>query len=214
MIPRFVIDSTDAVTELCILGDFAGADKSPINHVAHRHPYTPVYSMLFSPMSTKPVRFAEIGIAGGASCVMWNQYFQHPETKFHFFDRDENFLKVCASRVRARATFSLMDVGVDGYVTRALKGVAGDELFDVILDDSSHDFDHQIRIIREALPHIRPGGYMIVEDVFRATEEKKYYDALKDILPQCTLVYFVVTEHKHRWSPGWDNDKLLVLVKS
>lgn len=214
MIPKFVIDSSDGITDMCELGRQTGADKSPINTVAHRHPYTPIYAMLFAPFIGKPVRFAEIGIAGGASCQMWDQYFQHPDTKFHFFDRDENFLKISKSRTGERATFSLMDVGVDGDVTRALKEVAGDELFDVILDDSSHDFDHQIRIVKEALPHIRSGGYMIVEDVFRTTDEKDYYDALKDILPQCSLAYFVVTEHKYRWSPGWDNDKILVLVKA
>lgn len=170
--------------------------------------------MLFAPLVGKPIRFAEIGIAGGASCQMWDQYFQHPETRFHFFDRDANFLKFSQARVGDRATFSLMDVGVDGDVTRALKGAAGDELFDVVLDDSSHDFDHQIRIIKEALPHIRSGGYMIVEDVFRETDEKRYFEALTDVLEKCSLSYFVVTEHKYRWSPGWDNDKLLVLIKA
>jgi hypothetical protein len=49
---------------------------------------------------------------------------------------------------------------------------------------------------------------------FRATPEEEYTKELGEILPLCSAAYFVVCEHKDRWSPGWDNDKLLVLVKA
>ncbi|NBP64099.1 MAG: hypothetical protein EBU66_05405 [Bacteroidetes bacterium] len=84
----------------------------------------------------------------------------------------------------------------------------------MIIDDSTHGFEDQIRIVKEAFPLLKPGGILIVEDVFRATEEAKYERELKDILEQCSTSYFVMCEHMARWSPGWDNDKLLVLVKA
>ena len=214
-ISRLVIDSSQAITELCLLGHEYGADKSPINPKGHRHPYTPVYTMLLSSLKNRPITFAEIGVAGGASACVWSGYFTHPEARIRMFDRDEKFLAECREGVGAgtgemRLTADLMDVSVDGDVARAL----GDVEYDVILDDSSHEFGHQMRIVHEALPKLKRGGLLIVEDVFRSIAEEEYAEALKDVLPACSAAYFVLCEHRLRWSPGWDNDKLLVLVKA
>ena len=211
MISRIVIDSSDAITELCRIGRAAGTDKSPYNTVSHRHPYTAVYSMLFAPLKNKPIRFAEIGVAGGASALLWDIYFSHRDTELRMFDRDQNFLDRARKHVGGRFTFELMDVSLDGDVSRAL----GQDKYDVIIDDSSHDFYHQIRIIKEAWPCLKPGGTLVVEDIFRNEDEAKYVSYLADttILKDAAAAYFVMCEHKDKWSPDWDNDKLLVLVK-
>lgn len=213
MIPRIVIDSSDAKTDLCFLGATIGTDKSPYNTVKHRHPYTAVYNMLFSPFKNKPVQFAEIGVAAGNSAVLWDLYFKHTDTRIHMFDSDQNFLDHGKTLVGSRCSFSKMDVSVDGDVGRALKG-ANEGKYDVILDDSSHNHGHQIRIIKEAFPLLKQGGLLIVEDIFRSTAEDEYTRELGSVLPLCSAAYFVVCEHKDRWSPGWDNDKLLVIVKA
>lgn len=212
MIPRIVIDSSEAMTDLCSLGRATGTDKSPYNTVAHRHPYTAVYSMLFAPLKNKPVHFAEIGVAGGASALMWDIYFAHPDAQIRMFDRDQNFLANAQRHVGKRFTFHLMDVSVDGDVYRAL----GEDKYDIIIDDSSHDFYHQIRIIKEAWPRLKSGGTLVIEDIFRNEDEEKYIKYLADttILKDAAAAYFVMCEHKNKWSPGWDNDKLLILVKA
>lgn len=214
-IDRFVIDSSDAITELCQLGRDANTDKSPYNFRGkHRHPYTGVYTILLAGLKRKALRFAEIGVAGGNSCVMWDLYFENPAAKLSFYDRDQNFLDHAQSLTQDRVAYGMMDVEVDGDVERALreKDPSG-EGYDVILDDSSHNFDHQIRIIHEAFPLLKKGGMLIVEDIFRNASEEEYEAKLGAILPQCDAAYFVMCEHKDRWSPGWDNDKLLILVK-
>jgi len=169
--------------------------------------------MLFATLKNKPVRFAEIGVAGGSSAVLWERYFTHSNAQIHMFDCDETFLENAKGMTGERFTFSNMNVGVDGDVVRALKESCKDE-YDVILDDSSHEHGHQIRIIKEAFPLLKQGGLLIVEDIFRSTAEEEYEKELGGILPLCSAAYFVVCEHKFRWSPGWDNDKLLVLVKA
>ena len=211
MIPRLVIDSSEGPTELCILGKAAGTDKSPYNQVGHRHPYTAVYSMLFAPLKNLPVRFAEIGVAGGRSALLWEMYFRHPDAQIRMFDRDQNFLDNGRTLVGGRFSFDLMDVSADGDIARAL----GEEKYDVIIDDSSHDFYHQIKIIKEAWPRLKSGGTLVIEDIFRNEDENKYVTYLADttILKDAAATYFVHCEHKEKWSPGWDNDKLLVLVK-
>ena len=165
MIGTVVIDSSSIQSDLCVLGRACGTDKSPYNTVAHRHPYTAVYSMLFE---------RSAGITG------------------------------------SRVKYGLMDVEKDGDIRRALTG----ELYDVIIDDSSHNHGDQLRIINEAFPLLKSGGMLIIEDVFRSTPDEDYAKPLKDIIIRCSNAHFVLCEHKHRWSPGWDNDKLLVLVKA
>jgi predicted O-methyltransferase YrrM len=218
MIQRIIVDSSSAMTELCFLGNIAGTDKSPVVSQAHRHrhAYTAVYTMLFAPLKNRPIHFAEIGVAGGHSALLWNMYFKHPETVVHMFDRDQNFLNGAKELVNSTesVTFSLMDVGVDGDIKRALSASNPGGLYDVIIDDSSHEHSHQIRIIKEAFPLLKQGGVLIVEDIFRATPEEEYTRPLGAIIHECSAAYFVVCEHKDRWSPGWNNDKLLVLVKA
>jgi predicted O-methyltransferase YrrM len=209
MIGRLVIDSSDVISDLCIIGRNTNTDKSPYNTVGHRHPYTGVYSMLFAPLKTNPVRFAEIGVAMGASALLWDEYFTNENTQLHLFDRDQTLLDNSRALTGPRVKYALMDVAEDGDIRRAL----GNEEYDVILDDTTHRHADQIRIIHEAFPLLKRGGMLIVEDVFRNTPEDDYTSKLQDIIPKCSNAYFVVCEHKWRWSPGWDNDKLLVLVK-
>jgi predicted O-methyltransferase YrrM len=212
-LPVLTIDSSRARTELCEIGANAGTDKSPYNTRCHRHPYTAVYTMLLAPFKNAPVHFAEIGIAHGNSAFMWDRYFTHNAAHIHMFDRDTNFCQHADEITGHRVTVGLMDVGVDGDVRRALTDSSASP-YDVIIDDSSHEHGHQIRIIKEAFPLLRQGGLLIVEDIFRSTAESEYTSLLGDVLPLCSTAYFVLCEHKERWSPGWDNDKLLVLVKA
>ena len=216
-IPRLVIDSTAALTDLCVLGYEAGTDKSPFNPRGHRHPYTAVYTMLFAPLRNRAIRFAEIGVAMGASAEVWSRYFTAPGTKLCFFDSDKGLLEGTEQRVGdARITTGLMDVSVDGDVVRALgvaAGEGGGDPYDVIIDDSSHNYEHQIRIIKEAFPRLKSGGMLIIEDIFRAEEEDRYTRAIQEELKGCAAAYFVMCEHANKFSPGWDNDKLLVLVR-
>jgi SAM-dependent methyltransferase len=208
------VDSTRCYTDLCNIGRLTNADKSPYGDIKlgmHRHPYTGVYAMLFAPLKNKEIDFVEIGIAGGASVAMWWNYFT--QASLYFFDRDTDFVgNVDKIKFPARKPYaSLMDVAVDGNITMTLKKTG--KLFDVILDDSSHIYEHQIRIIKEAFEFVKPGGYLIIEDIYRDVDEKKYENDLANIIPLCSNVYFVVCNHDERYSPGWNNDKLFVLVK-
>ena len=215
---HLVVDSTGTYTELCELGKLCVTDKSPyVEHPdAHRHPYTAVYAALFAPLKNKEIRFAEIGVASGSSVVMWWNYFT--KAQVYAFDRDENFLKnVKAMNFPERDPYlGLIDVRVDGDIKRAFDKASNSscDLFDVILDDSSHDYADQIRIVKESWEFVKPGGYMIVEDVYRRIAESDFEQDLDDILKECANAYFIVCNHEERYSPGWNNDKILVLVKN
>jgi predicted O-methyltransferase YrrM len=210
MIPTLIIDSTNCITELCYLGRLCNTDKSPYNINGHRHPYTPVYNMLMGQYKSKPIRFAEIGVAGGASVHMWTRYFENGT--FYFFDRDQSFLDNAANTAGVeRNTFILMDVTKPESVRESLEKTGGN--LDILLDDSSHNPDDQYHIIREGLPFVKSGGMIIIEDVERAKEDSVYENILKGIDHEFSFISFILTEHSNKYSPGWNNDKLLVLVK-
>ena len=210
-IHRITIDSSEAVTELCVLGRVSRTDKTPYNEVGHRHPYTAVYSLLFSQYQYRPVRFAEIGIAGGCSIKMWRSFFQGEPSPIYAFDRDQNFINHLLQFGLPGVFAGLMDVCDQNSVSAALAATGGD--LDIVLDDSSHTLSDQIKIIHAAIPFVKSGGMIVIEDVFRNASEQTYETELADVLDQFSLSMFIITEHVNRYSPGWDNDKLLVLIK-
>lgn len=210
MIPTLVIDSSQFMSELCLLGKLCHTDKSPYNEMGHRHPYTPVYNMLMAQYKSKPVRFAEIGVAGGASVLMWTHYFKNGT--FYFFDRDIQFLDNAEKMVGTEnKTFLLMDVIQPTSVRSSLQKTGGE--LDILLDDSSHNPDDQYNIIREGLPFVKSGGMILIEDVERDKPHEVYEKILSGIEDQFSFISFVLTEHVNKYSPGWNNDKLLVLIK-
>lgn len=210
MIPTLVVDSTNCPTELCFLGANYSTDKSPFNTQGHRHPYTPIYSMFFSQYKDKPIKFVEIGIAGGSSVKLWNTYFTN--ATFYFYDRDENFLEYSRSFTNPeRNNFQVMDVRDIDNMVECFKKTGGD--LDIVLDDSSHNIDDQKLIIKAALPYVKSGGLIIIEDIDRNISNKDYFEIIKDLTDELTFYTFILTEHTNRYSPGYDNDKLLVLVK-
>ena len=209
MIPTLVIDSTQCPTELCAIGKYFNTDKSPYNVHGHRHPYTPVYSMLLSQYKTTPVKFAEIGVAGGASVCMWNCFFE--KGNLFFYDRDENFLSHSKSFVGSNNVFSIMNVNDVSSIRNGLELTQGN--LDILLDDSSHNIDDQKRIIEVGIDFVRSGGMIIIEDIDRGVPNEMYYDIIKNIKDKFSFISFIITEHENRYSPGYNNDKLLVLIK-
>lgn len=209
MIPTFTIDSTRAPTDLCMFGAQCGADKSPFNQTGHRHPYTGLYSVLLAPYRHKPIHFGEIGVAMGASVHLWRHYFER--ARLDFFDRDTNFLAHASSFGYENTQFHVMDVNSTKSIRDAL--VESGDMFDVLLDDSSHNVEDQKNIVAAALPFIKPGGLLLIEDVFRNETDKAYLDILEPVKDQISFYAFFLTEHANKYSPGWDNDKVLMIVK-
>ena len=88
------------------------------------------------------------------------------------------------------------------------------ELYDIILDDASHNPEHQVEVIKVALPFLKQGGLLIIEDIFRERPTKPYEDVFPQVQDLVSFHTFIVCDHKLRYSPGWNNDKLLVLHRN
>lgn len=204
-----IVDNKNNNTWLCHLGAAAGTDKSPLNTLGHRHPYTSTYSLLLSQYRFQPVRFAEIGIAMGASAAMWSKFFN--VGNIFMFDSDENYIANCSRYKFNNVSCHKMDVFKEDSIRSALESVGGN--LDVLLDDSTHGIDDQIRIIQVALPYVRPGGMILIEDIFRDASEEEYEQRLDSVLDQFSFCTFLTVEHSLKFSGTWNNDKILVLIK-
>lgn len=207
------IDSTGCRTTLCRLCAESGTDKSPYTVHGHRHPYTVPYSLLFEPLKQKPIKFAEIGVFRGASLKAWRTFFSH--AKIFGYDRDIPNLEYIASMGMPNVVLDTMDAADQESIHQKLTDATSDgELFDVILDDASHDPADQCAVIRSALPFLKQGGLLIIEDIFRERSTQLYEEVVPEIQHLISFHTFIVCDHEMRYSPGWNNDKLLVFVRN
>ena len=88
--------------------------------------------------------------------------------------------------------------------------------FKIIIEDSTHEFDDQIRVIKNITNFLEPGGYLIIEDIFHEPKnlEKKYYESIKKYEHLFEKIYFIECNHINKYSPGWNNDKLLIMKRN
>jgi predicted O-methyltransferase YrrM len=108
-----------------------------------------------------------------------------------------------------------MDAGNEESIATGLSGYCQDnELFDVILDDASHSPSDQCAVIKTGLHFLKKGGILIVEDIFRERSIEPYEKIFEEVKHMVSFHTFITCDHALRYSPGWNNDKLLVFVKN
>ena len=71
-------------------------------------------------------------------------------------------------------------------------------------------------MIKKGIENIKKDGYLIIEDIFnnrKIHEEKNYYNELKEFEDVFSEIYFIQSEHLNKFSPLYNNDKLLIMIK-
>jgi predicted O-methyltransferase YrrM len=112
-------------------------------------------------------------------------------------------------------TLDTMDATKVASIEAGFKKYTADgELFDVILDDALHEPSQQVLTIRTCLSKLKQGGLLIIEDVFRDRPEDPYVEVMKEMSDLISFSTFIVCDHKDRYSPGWNNDKLLIIIRA
>jgi len=209
-----IIDSTKSRTTLCNICSRTGTDKSPftINN-GHRHPYTTPYSLFFEPLKNKPIKFAEIGIFRGASVLAWRIFFSR--ARIYGFDIDMEAMKYVRDLNLPGVFLDQMDATkTDSMESVFQRHMADGELFDVIIDDALHEVGQQAVTIRTCMNKLKQGGLLIIEDIFRSQDHADYLKVMEEVKDLISFSTFILCEHADRYSPGWDNDKMLVMVRA
>jgi predicted O-methyltransferase YrrM len=209
---KIIIDSTHSVTDLCNLGVKYPTDKCPYNsnQTLHKHAYTSIYNFLFSSIRYKDLIFGEIGIGFNNSTMLWRDYF--PNAKLFGFEYFEHRINKAISDNLVDTTYINMNIKEESSIVNAF--VKANKMFDVIVEDSTHEFEDQIRLINIAYKYLNRGGLLIIEDIFMKEKEERYDERLKHLNDYFSSITFVEANHALKHSPGWDNDKLLVLCRN
>lgn len=207
--PTILIDSSDHKTELCIIGEQLATDKSPYCPEGHRHPYTAIYNLLFAPLKNKNIILVEIGVWRSASIKLWSLFFKN--SKIYGFDYDRSMIERCNNYYIKNANALYMNVKDSQSINEGLLMI--NELVDIIIDDSSHEVDDQIRIINETFKYLKSGGYLIVEDIYEACDEELYINKLDNIITHCSFYTFITAAHTNTFTDGINNNKMLILIK-
>ena len=142
------------------LGRKHGTDKSSLGKKGGKensgHDYLRMYSKFLEPRRDSARKVLEIGVQKGNSIRMWQEYF--PFATIFGLDINPNALRTSGPRIEIRL--------VDQSDAAALSAFAAAEgPFDVIIEDGSHIWSHQITSLQTLLPHVTPGGVYVVEDL-------------------------------------------------
>lgn len=120
------------------------------------HSYTEVYQRLFAPMRDTCTAILEIGVQTGGSMRLWNGYF--PNAIVYGLDTNvyQNQCRELAPRVRL--------IQANAYTQECASTFAPKSL-DIVVDDGPHTLESMCLAISLYLPAVRPGGYLIIEDI-------------------------------------------------
>jgi demethylmacrocin O-methyltransferase len=130
----------------------AGGDKDSLHHA-----YTYHYEEIFEPLRDKPIRLLEIGVGDGSSMKIWLEYF----SVAGIYGVDIAGPKPIFDNLRQ--VFIQGDQTKHEFWKKLNSDLPGG--WDVIIDDGSHKPDGIIRSFNELWPHLRHGGYYIIEDL-------------------------------------------------
>lgn len=201
-------------SELCEIGRKYDTDKSSqrenVSETRHCHPYTLFYDGLFKSKKTEELIIAELGILHGGSLLMWKEYFTNAQ--LYGFEYNTHLINQFKQQFdNDRITLSTIDVHSTDSIVTSFGNIG--QLYDIIIEDTTHQFEDQLRVIENVYHYLKPGGILIIEDIFKSYNESDYINRLSHILIHFQDYYFVELDHHRRNSTGWNNDKLFVLVK-
>ena len=121
-----------------------------------RH-YFDIYHRHFAKFVGREVNVVEIGIYSGGSLGMWKSYFG-PGCHVYGVDIQE----ACRAYEGGGVSVFIGDQADPAFWADFRRQVPN---VDIVIDDGGHLVDQQIATLEAMLPHIRPGGVYMCEDV-------------------------------------------------
>jgi hypothetical protein len=119
--------------------------------------YFDIYHRHFARFVGKKVNVLEIGIYSGGSIEMWRSYFGE-ESHIYGVDIED----VCKTYENDHVSIFIGDQEDRAFWSTLRKSVEG---IDILIDDGGHTPEQQQITLEEMLPHLRPGGVYLCEDV-------------------------------------------------
>jgi SAM-dependent methyltransferase len=128
-----------------------GTDKA-----AGGHDYLSFYGRFFEELRDRPIRLLEIGVFRGQSVKMWEEYF--PQGQIIGVDIDSDARQYESERIR-------IEIADQSNIEHLLGLGERHGPFDIVIDDCSHYWQHQILTLQNLFPFVKHGGFFVVEDI-------------------------------------------------
>lgn len=119
--------------------------------------YFNVYHQHLQKFVGREISLVEVGVYSGGSMPMWREYFGQG-CQVHGIDIQEE----CKAYENDHTTIHIGDQADRRFWGQFRKAVPQ---VDVLIDDGGHTPEQQMVTLEEMLPHLRPGGVFICEDI-------------------------------------------------
>lgn len=129
--------------------------------------YFNVYERYLSKFVNTEATVVEVGIYSGGSLGMWAHYFG-PKSKIVGIDIEP----ACRNYARENISVVIGDQA-DRQFWKEFKTAT--PLVDVLIDDGGHTPEQMKITLEEMLPHLRPGGVFITEDIIEPQNQFESY---------------------------------------
>ena len=120
------------------------------------HEYTEVYDIYLDPIKDEKMNFLEIGVFQGESLKLWEAYLKN--STIIGLDIETDCAKYAGDRRKVY-------IGSQTDEMILWKIQKENNPLSVIMDDGSHNWDHQIKTFRAAFPLLKEGGLYFIEDL-------------------------------------------------
>ena len=94
---------------------------------------------------------------------MWRKYFKKAD--IDCFEIDKEKINLAKRDKLKNVKYHFIDVSDKKIIISQFKKTK--KKYDIIIDDSTHLFDHQINVILNTHKFLKPGGIVIIEDIYR-----------------------------------------------
>ena len=206
---KISIDTSDYYSDMCDKSLKYNTDKSPYNQKNFRHAYTGIYNFLFDKIKNESLNICELGILQNESIKLLRDYF--PNSNIYAFDNEISLINKAKRDNLKNVNYNLIDVKDSASLLNTFSSIT--EKFDIMIDDSTHVFEDQIRIIKNLHRFMKPGGIMVIEDIYDENDEKDYFLSMREIEKYFQDIFFIETKHKNIFTPLHNNNKILILKK-
>lgn len=125
------------------------------------------YDPEFSTKRSNELNLLEIGIWEGGSLKLWKSWF----TNANIIGIDDN--SGIFGNLRNTKFDKILGVEIiwdDAYSDKVVSKF-NDNYFDYIIDDGPHTFESHKLCIKKWLPKLKPGGKLIIEDIYYLSED-------------------------------------------
>ena len=119
------------------------------------HNYLPFYWMHFRDIRLKVKSFLEIGVQTDSSIRMWEEFF--PNATIYGLDIDPK----CKQSEGGRRKIFIGDQGDPEMLRQVIAQTGG---LDIVVDDGSHEVEHQLASFQALYPALSSHGIYVVED--------------------------------------------------